>query len=209
MRMSELVKRSGVPLATIKYYLREGLLMAGESHGATSATYDEEHLRRLRLLRALTEVVGLPLQKVRDVLHVLDTPTTDLYAALGRAVAALPPYPPTGAREFPRAKAVLDQLGQVYDPKFPAVAQLERALEAAEAVGLPLSPERAEAYGRHVRGIAEAELSGMPEGSTQQAIEYAVIGTALHEPVLAAMRRLAHQHLAHQRLKGKTRAHRR
>ena len=31
--------RSGVPLATVKYYLREGLLMPGASIGATQADY--------------------------------------------------------------------------------------------------------------------------------------------------------------------------
>ncbi len=52
MRISELVARSGVPLATVKYYLREGLLMPGETTSATQARYDEQHVRRLALVRA-------------------------------------------------------------------------------------------------------------------------------------------------------------
>ena len=37
MRISELARRSGLPVATVKYYLREGLLPAGEPTAATQA----------------------------------------------------------------------------------------------------------------------------------------------------------------------------
>lgn len=45
MRLAELSERSGVSTATIKYYLREGLLAPGRQINATTAEYDEEHLR--------------------------------------------------------------------------------------------------------------------------------------------------------------------
>ncbi len=53
MRISELAARTGVPLATVKYYLREGLLMPGHATSATQAQYDDSHVRRLGLVRAL------------------------------------------------------------------------------------------------------------------------------------------------------------
>ena len=56
MRISELSSRSGVPVATIKYYLREGLLPAGERTSATQARYGDAHVERLRLVRALVDV---------------------------------------------------------------------------------------------------------------------------------------------------------
>ena len=40
MRISELSARSGVSVATIKYYLRERVLPEGERTSATQATYD-------------------------------------------------------------------------------------------------------------------------------------------------------------------------
>jgi DNA-binding transcriptional MerR regulator len=55
MLMAELSRSSGVPVATIKYYLREGLLPPGAATSATRAEYDEAHLRRLRLTRALED----------------------------------------------------------------------------------------------------------------------------------------------------------
>ncbi|MFZ2965292.1 MAG: MerR family transcriptional regulator [Rhodoglobus sp.] len=199
MRVSELVERSGMPLATIKFYLREGLLMPGMPTSATQADYDESHLRRLALIRALTEVVGLSVQKAREVIGLIDAPAGDLFETLGQAVAALPPYLDAQGTDHPRARAALERLGQVYDPSYAAVGQFERALEAAEAVGLPMSDERVLGYGEHVMAIAEIDLSGIPTNSPGDAIQYAVLGTAIYEPVLAAMRRLAHQDLASRR----------
>lgn len=199
MRVSELVERTGIPLATIKYYLREGLLMPGIATSATQATYGEEHARRLALIRALTEVVGLTVQKAGEVIALIDHPDSDLFETLGKAVAALPPYLEE-AEEYPRARAALERMGQVYDPRYAAVGQFERALAAAEAVGIPMDAERLDGYARHVMAIAEIDIAAVPTDSASAAVEYSVLGTAIYEPVLAAMRRLAHQDLAARRL---------
>lgn len=201
MRISELVERTGVPLATLKYYLREGLLPSGEATGATRAEYGEEHVRRIAVIRALTETVGLSVQKAHEVLQLIDRPAKDLFETLGRAIAALPPpVTPDDTADYPRARAVLEKLGQLYDPRFAAVAQLERALVAAEAAGIPLDAERLAVYGPHIRAIAEFDVDCIPR-EPAAAIEYAVLGTALHEPVLVALRRLAHQDIAARRLR--------
>lgn len=193
MRISEIVERSGVPLATLKYYLREGLLPPGESTGATSARYGEDHVRRLALIRALTDVAGLSVAKTKVVLGLIDSPPADLYTTLGQAVGALPPYIDDDVEDHPRARTAIDKLGWIYDPSYPAVAQLERALAAAESVGMPMSDERLVGYGEHVRAIAQIDVAQVPSSDAKAAIQYAVLGTALYEPVLAALRRLAHQ----------------
>ncbi|PQP23762.1 MerR family transcriptional regulator [Rhodococcus opacus] len=202
MRVSELVARTGVPLATVKYYLREGLLMPGEATSATQARYGEKHVERLGLVKALSGA-GLPIPRIREILRLVDHPDGSLFEVLGEAIAQLPPYLDAAVDdgdEFPRARAVLDRLGQVYDPRYVAVGQLERALEGLEEAGIPMTDERLDAYGRHVRGIAEIDIGLMPTESAEDAIRYAVLGTAIYEPVIAAMRRLAHQDVAHKRL---------
>ncbi|HEU4806627.1 MAG TPA: MerR family transcriptional regulator [Homoserinimonas sp.] len=203
MRISELVRRSGVPLATIKYYIREGLLMPGETTSATQASYDDEHLRRLGLIRALTDVAGLPLQKARIVIGLIEHPQPSLFETLGKAVEALPPYADANeTADYPRAKAALEKIGQLYDPRYAAVAQFERALAAAESVGLAMSDERLLGYARQIMAIAELDLGEVPTGAVQDAVEYSVLGTALYEPIIVAMRRLAHQDLAARRFGG-------
>ena len=187
MRVSELVAESGVPLATVKYYLREGLLMPGVATSATQASYGDAHLERLALIKALAGA-GLPIDRIRTVLALIEHPECSLFESLGRADEAT-------SAEFPRAEAALDKLGQVFDPRFVAVAQLERALRAAEDVGIPMTDERLEVYGRHIRGIAEYDLALMP-ASVEDAVPYAVLGTAIYEPIITALRRLAHQDIA-------------
>ncbi|MGR0321212.1 MerR family transcriptional regulator [Agromyces sp. ZXT2-3] len=203
MRISGLADASGVAVATIKFYLREGLLHPGAATSATRATYDGSHVRRLRLIRALTGPVGLSVQQARTILTLIDAPGDDLYATLGRAVGALPPSvlpAPAGDPDpYPRARAALQALGQVYDPRFPAVAQLETALASAEDAGLPISGERLLAYGRSLRELAEYDVERMPP-EPRAAVEYTVLGTALYEPVILALRRLAHQDVAAARL---------
>ena len=49
MRISGLAERTGVPVATLKYYLREGLLHAGTATARTQAVYDTTHVERVRL----------------------------------------------------------------------------------------------------------------------------------------------------------------
>ncbi|NAZ85581.1 MerR family transcriptional regulator, partial [Kineococcus indalonis] len=100
MLVSALAAASGVPVPTIKYYLREGLLHPGRATGATRAEYGEDHVRRLRLVRALAEVGGLPLARVREVVAALDA-ETPLPVALGTAHDAL------AARAAPGAGAEL------------------------------------------------------------------------------------------------------
>ena len=80
MRMAELSRRSGMSVATIKYYLREGLLHPGRRTSVNQAVYDHDHLQRLGLIRALTAVAGLPLSTVRKVVDAVSTSVTDIDA---------------------------------------------------------------------------------------------------------------------------------
>jgi len=189
-------------MARVKFYLREGMLAPGRAVSATRAQYGEEHLHRLRLIRSLTTVAGLPLSRTRKILGILDAPEASVESMLGAAVAALSSDGDrtsglTADRDaYPRSFAALEVLGEGYQPRMPALEQLENALAAVEEVGIPATPERLEVYGPHIRAIAEAELSGLPHDNSRAAVEYAVLGTALYEPVIAALRRLAHQTIA-------------
>ena len=107
MKISELSERSGVPVATVKFYIREGMLARGEALSATRAEYGEEHLARLRLIAALADVRGLPLARVREVLTLIDAPLDDPLETLGRAVGALPPYVDSGRDDYPRAREAI------------------------------------------------------------------------------------------------------
>ena len=81
MRISELAEASGVSIATLKYYLREGLLHPGRTVSRTRADYDETHVDRVRLVRALIEVGGMSLAAVKRVVDVVSSPVDNSFAA--------------------------------------------------------------------------------------------------------------------------------
>ncbi|KHL12077.1 DNA-binding transcriptional MerR regulator [Mumia flava] len=202
MKISALAHEAGLPVATVKYYLREGLLPAGEATSATQARYDDRHLHRLRVIRALVEVAGLPLARAKQVLAAVDEPGPDPYAAVARAVEALPPYAEPADPACPRATALLEQHGLDVGVGSTALTQLEVALRGLEAAGRPLDPEAAGRYLADIRSMAEREVASVgrdPGASLPGVVEDVVLGTTLIEPVILAMRRVMHQALYRER----------
>jgi len=71
LKMSELAERSGVSAGTIRYYLREGLLGAGEDVVRTSrnmAYYPPAYVQRIALIKRLQEERFMPLRVIRGAL---------------------------------------------------------------------------------------------------------------------------------------------
>src|ERR1700683_1550033 len=93
MLMAELSRRSGVPVATVKYYLREGLLPPGVTTSATRAEYGQAHLRRLQLIRALVEIGEVPVAAIRKILAVADDESASVHQMLGAVQYELGPHP--------------------------------------------------------------------------------------------------------------------
>jgi DNA-binding transcriptional MerR regulator len=195
MRISELSRATGVPVPTIKFYVREHLLPPGRPTAATQAEYGQAHVDRLRLIRALTDVGKMPLATVRWVLDIVDSGAVTTPEAVGAAHDSLPPVVPHGDEPPARALRVVDDLGWAVDPKSTSLWQLEAALAAVEEVGLPLGPERLAAYGSAALDVARVDVADVPTVDPQDAVHYVVVGTVLYEPVLLALRRLAQQHL--------------
>lgn len=192
MRISELAQRSGVPTATIKLYIREGLLARGNVTSRTQAEYGEEHLVRLRLIASLKSIQGLPLSKLADILAIVDSPPDDVLEATGAAVAALPPYADDEPEEPILARAVLGEHGLPYDPDYPATHHLNAALEVLQASDMPADAHWLGFYISAARNIARAELAPLEGMDPAEAAAYSALGTALYEPLFLALRRLAH-----------------
>ncbi|ARQ68289.1 MerR family transcriptional regulator [Streptomyces marincola] len=209
MRLAELSERSGVPTATIKYYLREGLLTPGRRVTATQSDYDEEHVRRLRLVRALVHVGRVPVATAREVLTALEDETAPQSERLGTAVCALPHgparQPEDAAARVARETAdeVLRRLGWHPATRGPAHGMLVSALAALGRLGYPCGVEDVLPYGRVAEDIAAHELAVIDDiGAPTTQLEAAVALTVLYEPVLLALRRLAQGEEAARRFPG-------
>jgi len=68
LRMRELAEASGVPAATIKHYLREGLLPEPVKTSRNMAYYPPEFVDRIKLIKRLQEERYLPLKAIKNVL---------------------------------------------------------------------------------------------------------------------------------------------
>jgi DNA-binding transcriptional MerR regulator len=197
--ISELSRRSGVPVATIKYYLREDLLPKGESTSATRAEYTEVHLQRLRLVRALVEVAEIPLSGVRTVLHALDNPEFGLHRLLGTVQYALTPDAPTeGGEEVQEAEQAVDDLlarhGWQVRPNNPARRRLSWTLATLDRLGHPIGAAFLDAYAAAAHTAAEADLTRVdPSVPREQAVERLATTLALMDQALVALHRLAQE----------------
>jgi DNA-binding transcriptional MerR regulator len=69
LRMGELAEASGVPAATIKHYLREGLLPEPVKTSRNMAYYPPEFVDRIRLIKQLQEERFMPLKVIRGMLE--------------------------------------------------------------------------------------------------------------------------------------------
>ena len=195
MRISELSARSGVSVATLKYYLREGLLPPGQATSATTATYDDAHLERVRLIRALLDSGGLSVAAARKVTNALDDPPPDRHSLLGAAQYALSDGPLTEEQGAATrsANTLLDALGWDVSSCAPARAELEAALAAARAAGVEVPPRTLAAYARAMHRVAELDVRHVPRDSPTAALRHVVVATVLLDPVLVALRRLAQE----------------
>ncbi len=72
LKMSELAERSGVSAGTIKHYLREGLLDAGDKGvvrtSRNMAYYPPEFVERIELIKRLQEDRFMPLRLIKQML---------------------------------------------------------------------------------------------------------------------------------------------
>ncbi|MFC5181174.1 MerR family transcriptional regulator [Actinomadura harenae] len=198
MRISDLSRLSGTPVGTIKYYLREGLLPPGRPLGATLTLYGEEHVQRLRLIRALTSRGGLSIAATRDVLAAIDQPLDPL-ATLGVVHYALPT--PVDAAEADavdeqslRVDELLAAMGWEVSPESPHRRALAASLMDLSRLGMEYGTEDLLPYAELAAAAARLDLDRLENIEDRLRLaEHAAIVVLLLEPVLAVLRRLAQE----------------
>ncbi|MFD6076300.1 MerR family transcriptional regulator [Streptomyces hydrogenans] len=203
MRLSELSKKSGVSTATIKYYLREGLLPPGERISTNQADYHTDHLHRLRLVRALIHVGRIPVARAREVLASMDEDKPGTEDRVGAAIEALPYEPVNGSdgdafvvRAQGTVAALLAQEGWAAGARssgnHPAYQMLVDAVATLDRLGYPCDVPHLTPYAARAAELAVHDLNVIQDlDSPEERVEAAVALTVLYEPLLLALRRLA------------------
>jgi DNA-binding transcriptional MerR regulator len=72
LKISELAERADVPVATVRHYLREGLLPEPVKTSRNMAYYPPEFAERIRLIKQLQEERFMPLRVIRELLDSAD-----------------------------------------------------------------------------------------------------------------------------------------
>ncbi|MFF9569323.1 MerR family transcriptional regulator [Streptomyces sp. NPDC014685] len=198
MRIGELSHRSGVPVPTIKFYVREGLLPAGRLTSPNQASYDDGHERRLRLIRALLDVGGLSLAAIGEVLRVVDDPERPVHKVLGCTVKRL--GQPAGDDPGPELDEARDEVAELVerrgwraDAEGPAGESLAEVIVALRRAGHGGFVELLDVYAAAAEPVARADLDYVGRRAAREdLVESVVVGTVLGEAMFGALRRLAH-----------------
>lgn len=201
MRIGELSRRSGVSVPTIKFYLREGLLPPGELTSPNQGSYTDAHLHRLRLVRALIDLAGTPVARVREVLEALDGDDLSLHGRIGVVHRAVTPARQPTADDEARG-AVEAQVGEFIERRgwavesdAPAITTLVDTLAALRSLGHDDLATHLDSYADAVERIADREVASVASHpDTDRIAESVVVGTILGERLIAALRLLAHEH---------------
>jgi len=218
MRIGALSRSSGVSVATIKFYVREGLLHAGKPTAAPNQVdYDDTHLRRLVLLRALVEVGGLSLSATRKTVQRLESPTTGARDVLMTLLNGVPSHAPaplgpgTASEDLDRAAAqkvvnrLLRDRGWQDAASSTPVATLVQATTALSRLGYGVSETRLGLYADAAEKLVKRERVAAEgaDGPKLPAAEAAVVDAVLFGAVLMSMRQLAQLRAADEPLTAK------
>lgn len=195
MKLGELARESGTSTASIKYWIREGVLPPGELRNQTTAVYDRRHVERIALITTLRAEYDAPMDRIRGLTRLIDDPQASLLdvmeacqvLATGMAVAA----------QRDEAQAAL--IGELHDRmgwlRFDSVASsaLTRALADSARVGYPYDLDDLLHYARALEPIASADIGSIqPEGTRDAVARNVLVASAAQHRVLVAMNQLAH-----------------
>ncbi len=207
MRIAELSSRSGTTIPSIKFYLREGLLPAGEATGRNQAEYTDAHLHRLRLIRALIDVGGVSVAAARDVLAAVDTPDLPGHYLLGAASRSLvrttrrDPDDPGWQAARTEIETAIRERGWLVESGAACLDQAADAMAAYRALNQEDMLAMLPTYLEVVERIAAQEVD-LVISRTEPArmVEGVITGTVLGEALFNALRRLAQQDASARRL---------
>ena len=78
MKISSVVKRTGVPKETIHFYIREGLLRKPRKSGVNIAEYTENHVKQIQFIKELRDNFYFPIPLIKKIVRkVKKQPSSD------------------------------------------------------------------------------------------------------------------------------------
>ncbi|MEU9703315.1 MerR family transcriptional regulator [Streptomyces sp. NPDC047981] len=192
-QLAALSRRTKVPVHTLRSYQDLDLL-------PTLPEYDESHVRRVALVKALLNVGGLSHAEVRRLVRHVEEERPPANELLRLTQHALPtPGAASPDQEWDWAQARVSGLirgwGWQVGPDNPAWQTLCQVAIACKSLDHQDIPRLFPAYAENLERIARLEMQILSEQEDpESAATRLVTVTALGDVALSAMRRLAHEH---------------
>lgn len=198
MKLSALAEATGTSTASIKYYLRTGLLPPGAKRNQTTAVYDDSHVERLELIAALRQLVGLSIEQIGTLTAVIDDAQASMLDVMQTAQmlgGGLPPLtdgPPTApdartAAAEARVASVMEAQGWPDAPSAARAAATSVVAEMTE-LGLEVSDEYLQLIGAAVDMISGSDLD--VSGSRDRMAMHVAVGTHRYSRLVLALLQL-------------------
>lgn len=188
MKISALSATSGVSVATIKFYLREGLIPSGRPTGPRTAEYDVEHVNRLEVVRGLREVANLPVESIRQLMMAVNDESVTAFGLMAMAHAAVIPAHQYVAENSDLAEHLYHELGWKISSKSPVFAMTSGLLNALEREGVSTSRSALAPWVNAARIAASAGTSTLrPNVSRAQLVRDVAVGTFLGNQLMLVL----------------------
>ena len=210
-----------MPVATIKFYLREGLLPRGVPTARNQADYGDGHVRRIRLIRTLVVAGRLDLVSIGTLLAAIDDDEIGLdgvYDILNRSLY----HHELGMGGLDGLENARREVGDFLDDRgwpgvlSPAGQGLSEVLAALRSLGCEADISFFRTFAEAAEQITTAELDLLDPVDHKAQKGSAVMRYVLFEAAFAALRRLSREatvgrrfaHSASLRDRGPARTHR-
>lgn len=191
MLLKELSAATGVSAASIKFYLREGLLQRGDEIHPTRAEYSSRHVERLELISGLRKVVGLRIDQIRSLIGLIEDSGISRLELLGRTQAMVLGAPEGNVPDHPLVAELLVR----HDwPDSPSDARtlLNKTLSDLEGMGLSVSADVVHGYARAADQVAQQDLGTVFDAeSRDQAVLAVAVGVRAYSRLLLSLVALA------------------
>ncbi len=213
LKMSVFAVRSGVPIPTIKHYLRERLLPEPVRTSKNMAYYDAALIPRVKAIKRLQTTLHLPLHVIRQVLDRVENEVTPgdvaLEATIARVLGELAPREVLTRAQLLESGVLEEELTMfraigIVSPEVTGGIErytgddvtLLRLLGQARRAGLSakmLPPEILRAYVDALQNLVRVELrmfrAGVVPAAGQDLAKLSEVATTLSERLVVLLRR--------------------
>ena len=187
MQLKELSASTGISAASIKFYLREGLLQRGVEIHPTRAEYSIRHVERLELISGLRSVVGLRVDQIRGLIGLIEDTGVSRLELLGKTQAMVMGAPAESVQDHPLMNGLLAAQSWPDAPS-EARALLNIILREMETMGLSVSADVVLGYARAADQVAQQDLGTVLDTqSRDQAVLAVAVGVRAYSRLLLGL----------------------